>query len=315
MHYKTAFVFGGTGFVGRQVVEALAKAGYRIGVPTRNSERVLPLKTSGFVGQITALPLELKEPNLVQMLSKADVVVNLIGILTENRQNTFTRVHVDISNLLARAAARAGVERFIQVSSLAADKNSTSVYARTKAEAEDAVRRAFPEAIVIRPSLIFGHGDGFFQKFAQMARFIPILPLIGGGRTKFQPVYVGDVAKAVLYAAQRSDTQGMTYYLGGNEVLTFKECLQYIIKITQQHVFFLPLPWGVAGALAWLQKFLPKPFFTRDQLRLLTTDNIVPQDAPGLKALDITATDLDAVLPQYLEACRPGGRWSAGSVS
>lgn len=313
MHYKKAFVFGGTGFLGRQVVEVLAKAGYRVGIPTRTLERVLPLKTAGVVGQIAAVPLELKEPALVKMLSGADIVVNLIGILTESRHSTFTRVHIDISNLLARAAARAGVGRFVQVSSLAADKKSASVYARSKAEAEDAVRRAFPEAIILRPSLIFGPGDGFFQKFSQLARFMPLLPLIGGGHTKFQPVYVGDVARAVLCAAQRPDTQGATYSLGGNEVLSFEECLHRLLKITQQNVLLVPLPWGVARVLAWMQKILPRPFFTIDQLHLLKTDNVVPQGALGFDALGMNATSLNSILPTYLEACRPGGRWAVAN--
>ncbi|MCE2965076.1 MAG: complex I NDUFA9 subunit family protein [Alphaproteobacteria bacterium] len=313
MNNKKAIIFGGTGFIGRQIVKKLAQRGYTIGVVSRYAERVLPLKPFGFVGQIAPAPypVDFNAAALDTLLSGADVVVNLLGILFEKgKQQTFQKIHVDAAGAIGAAATRAKVSHFVHVSALGASAESASVYAQTKAAGEAAVRGAYPGAVILRPSVVFGSDDNFFNQFARLANVLPILPLIGGGLTRFQPVYVGDVADAVIAGIENPKAAGQTYSLGGTEVLTFKAVLERMLKHTGQKACMVRLPWTVANFQALIFEQLPKPMLTRDQILLLESDSIVPNGAAGLVELGITPHTLDAILPTYLESYRKGGRWA-----
>jgi NADH dehydrogenase len=296
-------IFGGTGFIGRYVIRAL--------VPTRASllacaRRPRPGEfTPGELGQVVSVAANVASENSVaECVRGADVVINLVGILFQRRRRSFHAMHVEAAERVARAAAQAGAKRLIHFSALGASPRSHSEYARTKAEGEKAVRFAFPEATLVRPSIVFGPEDDFFNKFAMIARLSPALPLIGGGRTRFQPVYAGDIGQAVAAMVARDGTAGQTLELGGPHVYTFKELMQRMLKETGRRRLLVPVPFGVASFGAWFTEFLPKPPLTRDQVRLLRSDNVVGEDALGLKALGIAPTSCEVILPTYLSRYR-----------
>ncbi len=301
---KTAVVFGGTGFLGRAVVRALAKKGFRVRVPTRDIEKIREINILGEVGQIETLPVSVRSDAAVAAaLEEADTVINLIGILAEKGRDTFQSVHVETAARLSRLARAAGVKNFVHVSALGADKKASSRYARSKALGEEAVRAFFPKAVILRPSILFGPRDCFLNRFARMARFSPVLPLIGGGKTRFQPVYVGDAAEAVLACLKKPEAQGRVFALGGPKIYTFKELLVLLLEIMGLKRRFLTLPWGLAKLLAFFLAFLPDPPLTRDQVELLKTDNVVPPHgaAKNFTALDLEPRALEQILPGYLE--------------
>jgi uncharacterized protein YbjT (DUF2867 family) len=252
----------------------------------------------GTVGQIDLVKCDISDPDQVaRAVQGAEAVVNLCGILFESGQ-TFGDVQTQGAANVAQAAAAAGVSALAHVSAVGAETESESDYAVSKAEGELAVRQAFPIAVILRPSIVFGPEDSFFNKFAQMARFFPVLPLVGGGHTKFQPVFVGDVAQAIVVALGRRD--GRTYELGGPAIYSFKELLQLILRATGRRRPLVPLPFGLAMLQAAFLQILPKPILTMDQVRLLRHDNIVSPTASGLKELGITPTSVEAVVPSYL---------------
>jgi NADH dehydrogenase len=301
-------VFGGSGFLGRHTVRALARAGYRIKVATRHPNRAFFLRPLGAVGQIDFVKCDVADADAVaQALSGAYAVVNLTGILFQSGQ-TFEDVQADGAANIATAAAAAGVSALVHVSAIGADIESDSAYAVTKAEGEVAVREAFPNAVILRPSIIFGPEDGFFNKFAEMARYFPALPLIGGGKTRFQPVFVGDVAQAILAGLSRRD--GRTYELGGPVSYSFKELMQLILRETGRKRVLVPLPFGIAFLKAAFLQLLPNPLLTVDQVRLLKKDNVVSATAPGLADLGITPTSAEAVIPSYLWRYRAKGEYA-----
>jgi NADH dehydrogenase len=298
---KVATVFGGSGFIGRYVVKRLAERDYIVRVAVRDPEAALFLKPMGVPGQIVPVGVSVTDDaGVAAAAAGAEVVVNLVGILHETRKATFTAIQAQAPGRIGRAAAAAGVRAVVHLSAIGADPASPSAYARTKAEGELALREAFPAATVLRPSIVFGPEDGFFNRFAALAQFIPALPLYGGGQTKFQPVYVGDVADAVMAALSRADAAGRTYELGGPRVYTFRELLAYILRVTGRRRLLLPLPWSVGRLQARVFELLPNPPLTRDQLLLLQRDNVVAPDALTLADLGITPKAVEAIVPGYL---------------
>ena len=309
MNTNLVTVFGGSGFVGRHTVRALAKAGWRIRVAVRHPNRAFFLRPLGSVGQIDIIKCDITDPDQVaRAVQGADAVVNLCGILFQSGQ-TFEDLQADGAAHVAQAAAAAGVGALVHVSALGADAESDSEYAVTKAEGEEAVREAFPKAVILRPSIVFGPEDGFFNKFAALARFMPALPLIGGGRTRFQPVFVGDVARAIVAGLSLQD--GRTYELGGPAVYSFKELLQLILRETGRRRLLVPLPFGLAILNAAFLQILPKPLLTMDQVRLLKKDNVVSATAPDLAELGIVPTSVEAVVPSYLWRFHPKGEYAS----
>jgi uncharacterized protein YbjT (DUF2867 family) len=311
MNTNLVTVFGGSGFLGRHTVRALAKAGWRIRVAVRHPHSAFFLRPLGTVGQIDFIKCDISDPDAVaRAVQGAQAVVNLCGILFQSGQ-TFEDVQADGAAHVAQAAA-AGIAALVHVSALGADSESDSEYAVTKAQGEDAVREAFPAAVILRPSIVFGPEDGFFNKFAALARFVPALPLIGGGHTRFQPVFVGDVAQAIVTSLSRQD--GRTYELGGPAVYSFKELLQLILRETGRRRLLVPLPFGLAMIKAAFLQILPKPLLTMDQVRLLRKDNVVSPTAAGLKDLGITPTSVEAVVPAYLWRFHPKGEYARKDV-
>ncbi len=311
MNNKVACVFGGTGFVGRQVVRELAEKGFVVKVATRVPERAYFLKLVGAVGQIVPLQCDYRdEKSIAAAVKDSDFVVNCIGILFEKgKTRKFQHVHVDLPAMIASVCKKVGVKKFVHMSALGIDK-STSKYAKTKLEGEAAVQSNFSAATILRPSIIFGEDDSFFNMFAEMARYIPVLPLIGGGKTKFQPVYVGDVADAVMAALENKAAQGQVYELGGPDIISFKEVYERLFSHTGRRRCLVNISFGFAKVEATFMSLLPYPPLTRDQVESLKTDNVVAKTAQGLEDLGVTPTAMDVILPTYLESYRRGGRFA-----
>ncbi len=307
----TVTIFGGSGFIGRYLVKRLAGRGWVIRVASRSPRRAKFLQPLGDVGQITAIRAVVQDQAAVERaVEGADAVVNLVGLLYEKGRQSFEAVHAEAGERIAKAAQAAGVESFVQMSAIGADEGAEADYARTKGEAEAAVRAILPGAVIIRPSLVIGPEDGFFNRFAAMAQLSPFLPLVGGGTTKFQPVYVGDVADAMVAALTRPDCRGRTYELGGPEIYSFKQLLELMLREIHRKRLLLPLPFALAKVQAAVLELLPVPPLTRDQLRLLRHDTIVSPGAAGLQDLGIEPTAIELVIPTYLDRYRPGGRFS-----
>src|SRR5258705_137842 len=308
MNSNLVTIFGGSGFVGRHTVRALARAGWRIKVATRHPARGFFLRPLGSVGQIDFVKCDVSDAaSVAQAVAGAQAVINLTGILFQKGQ-TFEDVQADGAAHIAQAAAAAGVRALVHVSAIGADLESDSAYAVTKAEGEQAVREGFPGAVILRPSIIFGPEDGFFNKFAGMARLLPALPLIGGGHTRFQPIFVGDVAQAILAALSRQN--GRTYELGGPSTYSFKQLLQLILRETGRNRALIPMPFALASLKAAFLQLLPNPLLTMDQVRLLKKDNVVSPTAAGLAELGITPTSVEAVVPSYLWRYRAKGEYA-----
>jgi NADH dehydrogenase len=310
MNTRLVTVFGGSGFLGRHTVRALARSGWRIKVATRHPSRGFFLRPLGTVGQIDFVKCDVADAESVAAaVMGSTAVVNLTGILFQSGQ-TFEDVQAEGAAHVAQAAAAAGVTALVHVSAIGANAESDSDYAVTKAQGEAAVRESFANAVILRPSIIFGPEDGFFNKFAQMARFFPALPLIGGGKTRFQPVFVGDVAQAIVTSLDSAEARGRTYELGGPTIYSFKELLQLVLKETGRRRALVPLPFGLAMVKAAFLQILPKPLLTMDQVKLLKTDNVVAATAAGLGDLGITPTSVEAVIPSYLWRFRAKGEYA-----
>lgn len=302
---KVATVFGGSGFIGRYVVKRLAERGYVVRVAVRDPEAALFLKPMGAPGQVVPVGVSVTDDaGVAAVVSGAEVVVNLVGILHETRKATFKAIQGEAPGRIGRAAAATGARAVVQISAIGADPASQSAYARSKAEGEQSIRAAFPGATVLRPSIVFGPEDAFFNRFAALAQFAPALPLYGGGETKFQPVYVGDVADAVMAALDRAEAAGRTYELGGPRTYSFRELLAYILKVTGRRRLLVPLPWSVGRLQARLLELLPDPPLTRDQLLLLQTDNVVAPGALTLAEFGIQPKAVEAIVPVYLARFR-----------
>jgi uncharacterized protein YbjT (DUF2867 family) len=311
MQGRVVTVFGGSGFIGRYVVKRLAAKGARVRVATRDPEGAKFLKPMGAVGQVAPVKVSISQADSVKAaVDGSDAVINLIGILSQRGRQSFRMAHVEGPQTIARAAAAAGVRQMVHVSAIGASAESASAYARSKALGEDSVRSALPESVILRPSVVFGPEDDFFNRFGAMARIAPALPLIDGGRTKFQPVYVGDVADAVLAVLQSEEYSGKTYELGGPEVMNFRELLEYILSETGRKRALVPAPALFLKPLAALMELLPSPPLTRDQLILLQKDNVVDDKALKLSDLGIEATAIAAEVPDYLIRFRNQGQYS-----
>ena len=308
MRNRRTAVLGGSGFIGRYVVQRLAARGDVVAVACRRAEDAKFLMTGGNVGQIAAVNIPIDDERLMPaFLAGSEAVVNCVGILRESGSQTFQRVHHQGPAGLARLARDAGVPRFVHISAIGADARSTSAYARTKAQGEAAVRDAFPTATILRPSIVFGPEDQFFNRFATLAMFLPALPLIGGGHTRFQPVYVGDVADAVLKCLDDPAAVGRTYELGGPKVYTFRELLELLLGEIRRKRLLIDLPFALAELQARVTAILPNPPLTPDQVELLKHDNVVSSGALTLAALGINATAVEGILPTYLDRFRQGG--------
>lgn len=312
---KIATIFGGTGFLGRYIVRDLARAGYIVKIATRFPESAYFLRTHGTVGQIVPFHCVYQDQDSIdRAVQGSDLVINCVGILFERRRNTFRRIHVELAQSIAAASARLGVDRLIHVSALGVDR-AKSRYAKTKLEGERAVLAAFPRATILRPGVIFGPEDRFFNMFAGLARFLPVLPLIGG-KTRMQPVYVGDVADAVSAVLKLSPhgldaPQGCVYELGGPEIVTMREIYTRIFGWTGQARCLLPLAFPLATLnAAVLQLIPPRPLLTPDQVASLKTDSVVSEGASGFAALGIQPTAMGMIVPGYLERFRSGGRFA-----
>lgn len=307
-------VFGGSGFLGQHVVQALGRRGYRIRVAVRRPNEALFLKTSGGVGQIEPVQANIRDEGSVRAaIEGASAVINLVGILSESGPQRFETVQAMGAERLARAAKAAGVPIFIHVSALGADEQSASAYARTKARGEAAVLQHMPGAAILRPSVVFGPEDQFFNRFAAMARMTPVLPLIGGGDTRFQPVYVKDVAEAVARVLETDAADGKVFELGGPEALTMRQVMELVLRETCRKRLLLPVPFALARPLAALLQFAPGAPLTPDQLRLLQSDNVVSDAARDenrtLSGLGISPTAAEAIVPSYLVRFRRRGQF------
>jgi uncharacterized protein YbjT (DUF2867 family) len=312
MENKIITIVGGTGFLGRYVVRRLAKAGYVLRVIAREPEAAAYLKTAGDPGQIVLMGGDLARPeSLTGKIDGSWAVINLAGILFESGKQTFAAIHAQGAERLAQMAASARAERFIQISALGIDRAASSHYARSKLLGEKAVLAAFPAATILRPSVMFGAEDNFINQFARLATLSPLLPLIGGGRTKFQPVYVDDVAAAIETCLNMPNTKGQTYELGGPSIYTFKEILHYMLRVTGRHRGLMPLPFSVASLMGAAANVLPTPPLTADQVRLLKFDNVVSPAARTFAALSIKPTTMDEVVPYYLRRYRKHAKAAA----
>lgn len=308
--YKTACVFGGTGFIGRQIVRELAKLDIRVKVATRVPESAYFLRPCGAVGQVVPVACDYNDQKSLQSAVKGcDYVVNCIGILFEKKKSGFTRAHVDIPAAIAKACKKEQVSRFVHISALGIEEN-TSKYAQSKLEGEKAVKSNFKGTTIMRPSVVFGEDDDFFNKFAKLASVMPFLPLIGGGKTKFQPVFVGDIADAVIKALQHAQCEGQIFELGGPRVVDFKDIYDIMFSYTKQRKPLVSLPWGMAKMQGAVFSMMPTPLLTPDQVTSLKYDNVVSDKANDLNDLGITPTDMDLVLPTYLKRYQPGGRFA-----
>lgn len=304
-------VFGGSGFIGRYVVQHLARAGWQVRVAVRRPDEALFLKTAGDVGQVTPVAANIRDARSVAAaVAGADAVVNLVGILYQSGRQKFTSVQAEGAGRVAALAKAAGVKRLVQISAIGADAQSESGYAQSKAQGEQAVAGAFPGATILRPSIVFGPEDEFFNRFARLAMLSPALPLIGGGHTRFQPVYVADVAAAVEKVLDDAGTAGKTYELGGPRSYSFRDLMSLMLKEIGRCRALVPLPFALASLQATFLQLLPIPPLTVDQVRLLKRDNVVRAGALGFKELGLAPTALEAILPTYLDKYRPLGYYS-----
>jgi NADH dehydrogenase len=309
-------IFGGSGFVGGQIVRALAKRGLRVRVAVRRPGRGYRLRMLGDVGQIEVTQANIRDvASIDRALEGAESCVNAVAVLYESGRQSFDALHVEGAAAVASAARAQGVTRFVQISAIGADAASPAEYARTKAAGEAAVLAEIPTATIVRPSVIFGHDDAFFNRFAQMAMTSPALPLIGGGTTRFQPVFVGDVAAAVSRALTDPAAAGRLYELGGPTIYTFRELMELILREIGRRRLLVPLPLPLAGLMGKAGDLIAAtgllaPPITSDQVAMLRVDNVVSPGALGLADLGVAPTAAEAIIPSYLYRFRKGGQYA-----
>jgi NADH dehydrogenase len=307
MNHRVA-ILGGSGFIGRYIVKRLAERGDVVAVGGRYAAQAKFLKLKGDVGQVGLINIGIDDERLLPaFLAGNDTVINCAGILRESGRQRFDLVHHTAPARLARLAREARAARFIHVSAIGADPRASSAYARSKAAGEQAVRDAFPTATILRPSIVFGPEDQFFNRFAALAVVSPVLPLIGGGLTRFQPVYVGDVADAAVRCIDDPASAGRTYELGGPKVYTFRALMELLLEEIRRKRLLIDIPFSIASLQARVMAILPNPPLTPDQVELLKRDNVVSAGALTLATLGITPTAVEAILPTYLDRFRRGG--------
>lgn len=316
-------IFGGSGFVGRHAVRTLAAQGWRVRVACRRPELAYHLQPLGRVGQVHAVQANVRHPaSVASAVQGSDAVINLTGILAEKSRQRFQSVHAFGARAIAEAAAKYGVKTLVHVSAIGADADSEASYGRSKAAGEAAVLEAFPEAKIIRPSIIFGPEDDFFNRFAAITRMSPVMPLFGGGQTRFQPVYVGDIAEAISRLCGGQGKSGQVYELGGPEVRTFEELLRYICTVTERNRLFVPVPWALCNAKAFVLEWLHTLTLgvwpdwlvvTLDQIKMLKHDNVVSaaavSDGRSLQGLGIQPQSIEPHVPGYLYRFKKSGQF------
>jgi len=308
MARRDIVVFGGSGFIGRYLVRRLADDGWRVIVAVRDPEAAQFLQPLGDVGQIVPVRADVTDrDSVMQVTAGAGAIVNLVGILYERGRRTFRLVHVEGAQNIAHAAATHGIDRVVQVSAIGASLQARASYARSKAAAENVLREIVPTASVVRPSIVFGAEDGFFNLFGRMAVFSPVIPLFGGGMTRFQPVYVDDVAAAIVACLDDRSCAGKTFELGGPSTYTFRHLMEIVRRETRRRVLLVPMPFLVAHIQAVFLQFAPTPLLTPDQVRLMQVDNVASQAMPGLADLGINPTTVEVIVPNYLSLYRRGG--------
>jgi NADH dehydrogenase len=315
MKEELVTVFGGSGFIGRHIVRALVRRGYRVRVAVRRPDLAGHLQPLGLVGQVHAVQANLRYPDsIARALNGASAIVNCVGILFPGGRQNFYAVQAEGARYIAEAAKKAGISRLVHISAIGADEKSASAYARTKALGEKHILQNLPPAIILRPSIVFGPEDSFFNKFASLARYVPALPLIGGGKTRFQPVFVDDVAEAVARCIDGQAKPGTIYEFGGPEIKTFRELLRLTLSEIGRKRLLVPLPFWLAKIKAAFLQLLPKPLLTVDQVRLLERDNVVSNAAIAegrtLESLGIKPVACQAILPVYLWPYRKGGQFA-----
>ncbi|GHD16129.1 complex I NDUFA9 subunit family protein [Tianweitania populi] len=311
---KLVTVFGGSGFVGRHIVRALAKRGYQVRVACRRPELANHTQPMGTIGQIQPIQANLRYRwSVDRAVEGADYVVNAVGILFESGRQSFNTVQDFGARSVAEAARAAGAP-LTHISAIGANDGSESIYARSKARGEQAVLETSPDAVILRPSIVFGPEDSFFNRFADMARYSPMLPLLGGGKTRLQPVYVGDVAEAAAMSVDGRVAGGRVYELGGPEVLTFRECMEHMLDVVDRRRPLVSVPWPIAKLQGAILGMLPGHLLTSDQVTLLKSDNVVSEEAirdgRTLSGLGITPETVDAILPSYLWRYRVAGQYT-----
>lgn len=315
---KLVTIYGGSGFVGRYIARRMAQAGWRVRVAVRRPNEAMFVRTYGVVGQVEPVLCNIRDDASVRAaISGADAVVNCVGTFEARGRNNFDAVQHEGAERIARIAAEEGVQQLVHISAIGADANAESMYARTKALGEEGILAHFSNAVILRPSVIFGPEDGFYNRFASMARFGPVLPLVGAD-TRFQPVYVDDVAQAAVAGVLGQAEPGI-YELGGPEVASLRELMQDMLRIIRRRRLVLNIPFWLAGIMAWCfdmvellsGRLITNRLLTRDQVKSLKVDNVVSEGAAGFEALGITPTAANAVIPQYLYRFRPAGQYDA----
>ena len=307
---KIIAIFGAGGFIGKHLMRELTRLGYRIKVATRNPYLKGYLKPLGSPGQIELFKTNiLNSEEVNQVLKNSDIVINLVGILYESRKQKFEHIHSHFPYLLSNLCNEIGIKKLIHVSALGVKEKHVSKYMQSKLQGEKNVSENFKTSIILRPSVVFGPEDKFFNTFASIAQFSPALPLIGGGKTKFAPIYVGDVSKAIAKALELNNSEPSIYELGGPENYSFKELMEILLREIKKKRFLIPIPFGFAKFQSYFLQMLPNPLLTPDQVELLKHHNIVSGDHPTLKDLGITGTPIQSILPKYIYRFREGGQF------
>jgi len=311
MKQKIATIFGASGFIGRHLIRSLTEKDFRIIAATRSPYLYGYLKPLGNPGQIDLEKVNLfEEENLRTLIKNSDVVINLVGILYENKKQKFEDIHVKFPALLTKLCNEQNIKKLVHISALGINETANSQYMQSKLKGEKNILNNFNRSVILRPSIIFGPEDKFFNQFAALAEFFPALPLIGGGLTYFQPIYVGDVVKSIVTILEKEEINKNIYELGGPQTFTFKELMEILLKQIKKKRFLVPIPFSFAKFQAKILQLLPKPLLTTDQVEMLKYDNIVTNKYPTLKDLKISPKTLESVLPDYIWRFRKGGQFA-----
>ena len=311
MKQKIATIFGASGFIGRHLIRSLTEKDFRIIAATRSPYLYGYLKPLGNPGQIDLEKVNLfEEENLRTLIKNSDVVINLVGILYENKKQKFEDIHVEFPALLTKLCNEQNIKKLVHISALGINETANSQYMQSKLKGEKNILNNFNRSVILRPSIIFGPEDKFFNRFASLAEFLPALPLIGGGLTYFQPIYVGDVVKSIVTILEKEEINKNIYELGGPQTFTFKELMEILLKQIKKKRFLVPIPFSFAKFQAKILQLLPKPLLTTDQVEMLKYDNIVTNKYPTLKDLKISPKTLESVLPDYIWRFRKGGQFA-----
>ena len=307
---QTIAIFGAGGFLGRHLMRELTKSEYRVKVATRNPHLKGYLKTLGNPGMVALFKTNIFDTEDVKkVLINCDIVINLVGILYETRKQKFSQIHSYFPHMLAKLCNEIGIKKFIHISALGVKNNHSSKYMQSKLQGEINIQEFFKPSVILRPSIVFGPEDKFFNTFASIAQFSPVLPLIGGGKTKFSPIYVGDVAQAIVKALELNNSDPKIYELGGPQNYSFKELMNILLTQIKKKRFLLPISFNLAKFQSYFLQTLPNPLLTSDQVELLKYNNIVTGEYPTLKNLGITGTTIESILPKYIYRFRTGGQF------